>query len=191
MADIGAISAQQIIAGQTQKSKSNTKTTLDMNDFLSLIVKQLQNQDMTNPMDDAAMMNQMVQMATINAMSTLTEASVTSYSASLVGKEVTIGERVGGAVNEIAGIVTGTAVYGGQQVIFVNDKSYYLTDIMAVGKLPAKEETVPEEKPAEETVTEGAVKEEEVKEGAVKEEEVKEEAVKEEVTGTETKVETE
>ena len=62
MADIGAISAQQIIAGQTQKSKSNTKTTLDMNDFLSLIVKQLQNQDMTNPMDDAAMMNQMVQM---------------------------------------------------------------------------------------------------------------------------------
>ena len=85
MADIGAISAQQIIAGQTQKSKSNTKTTLDMNDFLSLIVKQLQNQDMTNPMDDAAMMNQMVQMATINAMSTLTEASVTSYSASLVG----------------------------------------------------------------------------------------------------------
>ena len=176
MADIGAISAQQIIAGQTQKSKSNTKTTLDMNDFLSLIVKQLQNQDMTNPMDDAAMMNQMVQMATINAMSTLTEASVTSYSASLVGKEVTIGERVGGAVNEISGTVTGTAVYGGQQVIFVNNKSYYLTDIMAVGKLPAKEETVPEEKPAEETVTEGAVKEE---------------AVKEEVTGTETKVETE
>ena len=117
------------------------------------------------------MMNQMVQMATINAMSTLTEASVTSYSASLVGKEVTIGERAGGAVNEIAGTVTGTAVYGGQQVIFVNDKSYYLTDIMAVGKLPAKEETVPEEKPAEDTVTE--------------------EAATEEVTGTETKLETE
>ena len=171
MADIGAISAQQIIAGQTQKSKSNTKTTLDMNDFLSLIVKQLQNQDMTNPMDDAAMMNQMVQMATINAMSTLTEASVTSYSASLVGKEVTIGELVGGEIKEVCGTVTGTAVYGGQQVIFVNDKSYYLTDIMAVGKLPAKEETVPEEKSAEDTVTE--------------------ESVKEEVTGTETKVETE
>ena len=171
MADIGAISAQQIIAGQTQKSKSNTKTTLDMNDFLSLIVKQLQNQDMTNPMDDAAMMNQMVQMATINAMSTLTEASVTSYSASLVGKEVTIGELVGGEIKEVCGTVTGTAVYGGQQVIFVNDKSYYLTDIMAVGKLPAKEETVPEEKPAEDTVTE--------------------EAATEEVTGTETKVETE
>lgn len=151
MADIGAISAQQIIAGQTQKSKSNTKTTLDMNDFLSLIVKQLQNQDMTNPMDDAAMMNQMVQMATINAMSTLTEASVTSYSASLVGKDVTIGELVGGEIKEICGTVTGTAVYGGQQVIFVNDKSYYLTDVMAVGKLPAKEEPetdpVPEPEP--------------------------------------------
>lgn len=158
MADIGAISTQQTaMAGQTQKNRTNTKTELDMDDFLKLIVKQLQNQDMMNPMDDAAMMNQMVQMATVNAMSTMADASITSYAASLVGKEVTVGERIaGGNVKEIAGNVTGTAVYGGKQVIFVNDKTYYLTDIMAVGKLPSKDETAPkdETKPEDGTITE-------------------------------------
>ena len=34
------------------------------------------------------------------------------------------------------GTVTGTGMAGGQQVIFVNGKSYYLSDIMAVGRLP-------------------------------------------------------
>ena len=149
MADIGAIVNQKAaVAGQTQKTKSNTKTALDMDDFLKLIVKQLQNQDMMNPMDDAAMMNQMVQMATVNAMSTMADASVTSYAASLVGKEVTVTEPGSdGKLKEISGSVSGTAVYGGKQVIFVNDKTYYLTEIMAVGKLPAKEETKPEPEP--------------------------------------------
>ncbi|WP_051188484.1 flagellar hook assembly protein FlgD [Proteocatella sphenisci] len=152
MADIGAVGAA---SSQVQQSKSNTKTTLDMDDFLKLIVKQLQNQDMMNPMDDAAMMNQMVQMATVNAMSTMADASVTSYAASLVGKEVTVTEPgPDGKIKEISGNVTGTAVYGGKQVIFVNDKTYYLTEIMAVGKLPAKEETKPEPEPEPETIIE-------------------------------------
>lgn len=127
--------------GVKQKTKSNTKTDLNMDDFLKLLTKQLQNQDMMNPMDETAFMNQMTQMATIQAMNTFTDISVTTYSASLVGKEITVAEKgTDGKINEIAGTVTGAAVYGGEQVVFVNGKSYYLTQIMAVGKLPPKEE---------------------------------------------------
>ncbi len=127
--------------GVKQKTKSTTKTDLNMDDFLKLLTKQLQNQDMMNPMDEAAFMNQMTQMATIQAMNTFTDIAVTTYSASLVGKEITVAEKgTDGKINEIAGTVTGAAVYGGEQVVFVNGKSYYLTQIMAVGKLPPKEE---------------------------------------------------
>lgn len=138
------------------KTKSTTKTELSMDDFLQLLVKQLQNQDMMNPMDETAFMNQMTQMATIQSMNTLADVAVTNYSASLVGKEVTIGEKGNdGNVKEIVGTVTGSAVYGGENVIFVDGKSYYLTQIMAVGKLPPKEEKPtekPEEKPEEKPV---------------------------------------
>lgn len=133
------------------KTKSTTKTDLTMDDFMQLLVKQLQNQDMMNPMDEAAFMNQMTQMATVKSMSTFADISVTTYSASLVGKEITVGEKgTDGKLNEISGMVTGSAVYKGEQVVFVNGKSYYLNQIMAVGKLPPKEETPPVDKKPEE-----------------------------------------
>lgn len=131
-----------------QKTKSNTKTDLNMDDFMKLLVKQLQNQDMMNPMDEAAFMNQMTQMATVQAMNTFTDISVTTYAASLVGKEITVAEKgTDGKVNEIVGTVTGAAVYGGEQVVFINGKSYYLTQVMAVGKLPPQEEKPKPEEP--------------------------------------------
>ena len=38
------------------------------------------------------------------------------------------------------GTVTGTGTLNGQQVVFIGNDSYYLNDIMAVGRLPEKEE---------------------------------------------------
>ena len=46
-----------------------------------------------------------------------------------------------GELQEIYGKVEGAGTYDGQQVIFVGGKSYLLSSIMAVGKLPEKEET--------------------------------------------------
>ena len=34
--------------------------------------------------------------------------------------------------------MTGTGTLNGMQVIFIGDKSYYLNDVMAVGRLPDK-----------------------------------------------------
>ena len=41
--------------------------------------------------------------------------------------------------NEMIGTVTATGSYGGEQVIFVNDQMCYMTQIIAVGRLPATE----------------------------------------------------
>lgn len=127
-----------------RKNGSYSKTTLDSTDFLKLIAAQLQNQDMTNPMSNSEMMQQLSQMSSIQTMTELQTAitnmndiAVTNYSASLVGKEVTVAaEDSKGNLKTIEGLVTGTGLYGGETVVFVDGKAYSLSQIMAVGKIP-------------------------------------------------------
>lgn len=122
------------------------KSQLDMTDFLTLMVTEMTSQSIDSTMDTSDMLNQLVQMQMVQAMTSMTDASVMSYAASLVGKEVTIG-IVGkdGNLEEHVGQVIGTGTMDGKQVVFLNDeKYYYLSQIMAVGRLPAKPEK-PEE----------------------------------------------
>ena len=83
--------------GSTYRPQSNDKNTLTITSFIQLLATQLQNQDMTNPMDNSEMMNQMTQMAMVQALSTMTETmtassamSPTTDVAGLIGKEVTV-----------------------------------------------------------------------------------------------------
>ena len=118
---------------------------LNFEDFLQLMVQQLQNQTMDNTADTSEMLNQMVQMSTVqmlssvqDSMEALINASSLSYAASLVGKTVTVGKLDDeGNLQEVVGKVTGTGTYQGAFVIFLDDNEmYYLNDIMAVGTLP-------------------------------------------------------
>lgn len=121
-------------------NSSEGGASLDMTDFLTLMVAQFQNQTLDNTADTSDMLNQLVQMSTVQAITNITDATVMMYAGSLVGKEVTIGQyNSDGTLEELVGVVTGTGVSGGQQVIFVNGKSYYLSQIMAVGRLPEEE----------------------------------------------------
>ena len=54
-------------------AKSNDKNTLTITSYIQLLATQLQNQDLTNPMDNSEMMNQMTQMAMVQALSSMTE----------------------------------------------------------------------------------------------------------------------
>ena len=120
---------------------------LDMSDFLTLMVAQFTNQSMDNTADISDMLNQMVQMQMVTALSsmstamnTMTDQSIMTYAASLVGKEVTVaGYDADGNYQEVIGEVSATGSYGGEQVIFVDDSMYYMTQIIAVGRLPSTE----------------------------------------------------
>ncbi len=136
---IGTQTGPKVAENSTNKKAGSD---LVMDDFLKLMVAQFQNQSIDNTADTSEMMNQMVQMSVIQAITNLStlvsDSTNLSYAASLVGKEVTIGERDGKEVKELLGMVTGTGTLDGKQVIFLDDKEtpYYLTDIMAVGRLP-------------------------------------------------------
>ncbi|MCI9551930.1 MAG: hypothetical protein HFE94_00155 [Acutalibacter sp.] len=135
----------------TQSTNKKAGTELDMNDFLTLMVAMFQNQDIDNAASTTDMMNQMVQMSVVQAITNIStlidDSTVLTYAASLVGKEVTIGKYVNKELTEITGVVTGTGTLNGQQVVFIGDESYYLTDIMAVGRLPEKKDDVEPEEP--------------------------------------------
>lgn len=122
---------------------------LDFTDYLQLMVAQLQNQTMDNAMDSTAMLEQLVQMSTVQmmaslqtSMQTVADATALNYAASLVGKTVTVGKlNDDNEIEEVVGTVTGTGTYQGAQVIFVDGEMYPLSNLMAVGTLPE----IPEE----------------------------------------------
>lgn len=136
---------------EKEKALYEDKSTLSFTDMLSLMVTQFQNQTIDNQADTNDMMNQLVQMSSMQAMTEmstqikeLTLANVMSYSASLVGQTVTVGvwNEETKKMEEVVGKVQGTGTYNGQQVIYLdNGEGYFLSDIMAVGTLPPKEET--------------------------------------------------
>ena len=140
MADLANMQINSVLsstAAKTTKNKSAGSTALDMTDFLTMMVAQFQNQDPENAASTTDMLNQMVQMSVIQAITNITDAATMIYSSSLVGKEVTVGQfDSDGKLQEIVGTVTGTGTYNGNPVVFVDGVSYNLSSILAVGRLP-------------------------------------------------------
>ena len=150
---MSANSANHLPADLKVSSKENAMG-LDMTDFLKMMVAQFQNQDPENAADTSDMLNQMVQMSMIQAIADITDAVSLSYSASLVGKEVTVGTFDSeGKLQEVVGTVTGTGSYNGSPVIYVDGQMYSMSSIMAVGRLPSTEPAQPEQ-PEQPDVTE-------------------------------------
>ena len=130
---------------------SDPKDSLGLNfeDFLQLMVAQLQNQTIDNSMDTSEMMNQLVQMSVVQMLNSvqtsldnLTATNTMTYAASLVGKTVTVGSYdEDGNIQETVGTVTASGTYQDTPVIFVDGEMYPLNSIMAVGTLPEISET--------------------------------------------------
>ena len=148
----------QFRAQTVGRDSDEANNTLSFQDMLLLMVTQLQNQTIDNQADPNDMMNQIIQMTVMQAITEmkgqvddLTEANILNYAASLVGQTVTlpIYDEKGNLVGEKEGVVTGTGLYNGQRVIFVGNETYLLNQIMAVGKLPEKPEVEDPDKPGE------------------------------------------
>lgn len=136
----------------TQTTAKSDKSTLSTEDFWTLIAAELKYQDMTNPMDNAAMMEQITQMSsmsTMNSMATaisnfstvinnLSSVTLTTYSTGLLGREVTVVTKTdekGSPTETLKGTVTGVDLTGATSV-YVDGKKYELSNIMAVGDVP-------------------------------------------------------
>ena len=136
-------------AQKSWRDEDTPSSELSFTDMLQLMVVQFQNQTIDNTADTSDMMNQLVQMSVVQAMTSLTtkmeevtQATTLSYSASLVGKKVTVGVFDDkGNLKEICDTVTATGTYDGAPVLFFGKDRYPLSSILAVGELPKIEES--------------------------------------------------
>jgi flagellar basal-body rod modification protein FlgD len=120
----------QTTTSSTTKTSNNT---LSMDDFFELMVAEMSNQDMNNPMDNTQFINQMAQFSMIQALSDLSAMASTSYSVGLIGKEVTVAEPTeDGMINSVTGIVESVNLYNGAAKVVVEGNSYDLSSVMIV-----------------------------------------------------------
>lgn len=141
-------SVSQVSVDYTAALKKNNKSQLDldMETFLTLIVAQIQNQDVLGMGDSGSSsnsedyVNQLLQMSIVQALNDVTEMSMTTYAMNMVGKEVTVASLDGDKLETVQGTVTGVSIYSDEPILHVNGKEYKLSQVMEVGVKEAKKE---------------------------------------------------
>lgn len=121
-----------------------SSNTLTMQDFFSLMVAELSNQDMFNTVDNTQYISQLAQFSMMQAVSDLSETFSTSFSelsstystyygVSLIGKEVTLAQiDSNGEMYVHKGIVESVNLFNGSAEIVVDGKPYALSNVMEV-----------------------------------------------------------
>lgn len=110
------------------------ENTVQVEDFLKLMVTQLQNQDFMNPVDDTQFLSQLAQFASMTAMEEMRSYSQTTYATSLAGKTVTVAKNnVSGGIDKATGVVEKVDLSGDEFEVYVGGKAYTLDQIMYVG----------------------------------------------------------
>ncbi len=106
---------------------------LSSDDFYTLMITQLTNQDFMNPVDDTQYIAQMAQFSTMDQMMELCQFSKQNYAMSMLGKEVTIGKyAIGGDSKAITGIVEKVAMEDDTFKLYINGQPYEMADVTQV-----------------------------------------------------------
>ena len=114
---------------------------VSMDDFLTLMVAQLKNQDFMNPVDDTQYVTQLAQISTMQQMEEMAYNAKSTYVTSLVGKTVTAAKfTVAGDLKKTEGIVNKVSLLDGKFVIYVEGESYSMDEIMEIRTEEAKKD---------------------------------------------------
>jgi flagellar basal-body rod modification protein FlgD len=131
---------QKSILDQAQKATSTRNTgELGKNDFLNLLVTQLQYQDPMNPADDKQFIAQMAQFSSLEQMQNMNSSFSSAKAFSLIGKNVSgsLQDDKTGETKNVQGVVTGAKVSSGKTYVVVNGDDIpvdNITDVSDVAK---------------------------------------------------------
>ncbi len=126
----GATSPDTITNGAQQ--------TLTQQNFLQLLVAQMENQDPTNPQSDTQMASQMAQFTSLTQTTAMSASLSMMQANSLIGNTVTVqtdsmGDTASGVVQSVA---MASASSGGQPQIMINGTAYNLSQVVGVAPTP-------------------------------------------------------
>ncbi|MCI8649727.1 MAG: hypothetical protein HFG20_06390 [Anaerotruncus sp.] len=107
------------------------KQLVTADDFLTLMVAQLRNQDFMNPVDDTQYVTQLAQFATMSQMQEMASNMKSNYALSLVGQNVTAAKfNVNGSLTKETGIITKISLVEDSYEVTVNGQKFKLSEIM-------------------------------------------------------------
>ena len=118
----------------TTDSTANPSQNLNQNDFLQLLVAQLQYQDPMNPKSDTDMASQMAQFTSLQQATQSTTSLAMMQANSLVGSTVSLTID---STHSTSGVVQGVTVSNGIPQIMVGGNAYDMSQVTAVTPTPA------------------------------------------------------
>jgi flagellar basal-body rod modification protein FlgD len=113
----------------SQDTVSGPGQTLSQNDFLQLLVSQMENQDPLDPQSDTEMAAQMAQFTSLQQSSSMAGSLSMMQANSLVGS--TVGIQVNSQTTT-SGVVTGVIENNGTAQVVVDGANYNLSQITSV-----------------------------------------------------------
>lgn len=118
-------------ANQTTSSQSATTTQSSMgkDDFLKLLVTQLQYQDPMKPMDDTQFVSQMAQFSSLEQMQNLNNSMMTVQASGMIGSQVKWTDDTG---NEQSGVVSAVKITDGKASLVVGNVNVALEKVTSV-----------------------------------------------------------
>ena len=131
---VSATSGTTGTTGNTSTTTVTKTTDLGKDDFLKLLVAQLQSQDPLNPMEDKEFISQMAQFTSLEQMKNVSNAVQITQATAYIGKQVTWDDEKG---VQQTGIVKSVRIANGEPKIVVGDQSLALDKITSVTDAPA------------------------------------------------------
>jgi len=143
MANVNGVNSNSYLETFKERAKTTGNSELTTEGFFKLLAAQLQNQDMSNPMDNSEMMTQMTQIAMMQAMNNFSTAmgdfaqvNTINYGTSMMGKDVMLGvQEKNGSIKKVTGTVTRVDIFNGVPTIYIDDDDktgYPVSSIMSV-----------------------------------------------------------
>ncbi|HEX9060670.1 MAG TPA: flagellar hook capping FlgD N-terminal domain-containing protein, partial [Clostridia bacterium] len=125
---------QQIVDASAKSTSGRNTGDLGKDDFLNLLVTQLQNQDPLNPTDDKEFIGQMAQFTSLEQMKNMNTSMAQSQAYSLVGKHITatVTDDTTKVTSKVDGTVSGIKIANGVAYAQVNGKDVAIDKITEV-----------------------------------------------------------
>jgi flagellar basal-body rod modification protein FlgD len=130
---ISATSGTTGTTGNTSTTTINKTTELGKDDFLKLLVAQLQSQDPLNPMEDKEFISQMAQFTSLEQMKNMNMAVQITQATSYIGKQVTWDDDAG---VQQTGIVKSIRIVSGEPQVVIGDQNIALAKVTSVTNAP-------------------------------------------------------
>lgn len=120
--------SNQIMSSTSKTSNTKKSNTLNMENFLSLLVAEMQNQDPLEPTSNSDYMAQMATFSQVEAISEMNERVLSQTASNLIGKAVIVKTDTN-STGYAGGIVNGWQEIDGIVYLGINGNLYDINDV--------------------------------------------------------------